>query len=78
LLPFAQQLKEADDFCRAKITAGVIDEIVSLIPDNWLKWPDRDENAEELRKVYADFLKLRLNHSPQFTLEAENAAKALI
>jgi len=78
LLPYAQQLAEADAFCRVKITPEAIDEIVSLIPGNWLQWPDRDEDPAELRKIYSDFLKLRLNHSPQFILEAENAAKPLI
>lgn len=78
LLPSAKMLTEVNEFCRTRITEQVIDEIASLIPDNWLQWEDRTESEQELREVYANFLKLRLTHSTQFIQEAENAAKTLI
>lgn len=78
LLPVATELYEADKFCRSIITPAFIDELVNLIPVDWLQWADREENPETLRQVYSEFLKLRLNHSGNFIQEADNARKALI
>jgi hypothetical protein len=78
LLSQAHDLAEANDYCQERITPAAIDEVVNLVPDNWLQWEDASGDPPQLRKIYSDFLKERLGHSQQFTLEAQNAAKALI
>lgn len=71
LLKSAVQLSNIDDLVKEWITPQLIDEVIAAIPSDWLV-------EEEDRKVYADFLKLRLKNSEIFVKEAENARKALI
>ena len=78
LLPRANKLQEADEYCRKLITPEKIKEIVSLLPSEWLQWEDTDETEEEIKNVYTQFLTTRLAHSEIFIKEAENARKALI
>jgi hypothetical protein len=73
LLPQASLLKEVDSEYKAVLTPELLQEIVALIPDEWLNWEDTDETPEELRNVYLQFLQTRLNHSENFVKEAENA-----
>jgi hypothetical protein len=73
LLPQASLLKEVDSEYKAILTPELLQEIVALIPDDWLNWEDTDETPEGLRNVYLQFLQTRLNHSENFVKEAENA-----
>lgn len=73
LLPQATLLKEVDSEYKAILTTELLQEIVALIPDEWLNWEDTDETPEGLRNVYLQFLQTRLNHSEIFVKEAENA-----
>ncbi|KFF16757.1 HipA family kinase [Flavobacterium hydatis] len=73
LLPQASLLKEVDSEYKAILTPELLQEIVALIPDDWLNWEDTDETPEGLRNVYLQFLQTRLNHSEIFVKEAENA-----
>ncbi|MCC9074057.1 aminotransferase class I and II [Flavobacterium sp. F-65] len=73
LLPQAALLKEVDSEYKAVLTTELLQEIVALIPDEWLNWEDTDETPEGLRNVYLQFLQTRLNHSEIFVKEAENA-----
>lgn len=73
LLPQATLLKEVDSEYKAVLTTELLQEIVALIPDEWLNWEDSDETPEGLRNVYFQFLQTRLNHSEIFVKEAENA-----
>jgi hypothetical protein len=73
LLPQASLIKEVDSEYKAVLTPELLQEIVGLIPDEWLNWEDTDETPEALRNVYLQFLQTRLNHSEIFVKEAENA-----
>ncbi len=73
LLPQATQLDEADRFAKEHLNENIFREIVNLIPENWLHWDDADESPEEIREIYFNFLKTRLEHSEIFLNEAKNA-----
>ena len=78
LLPEASRLEEADTVLRPMLTDEKIQQIVALIPDDWLNWEDTHETPEEIRDIYTRFLTERLAHSEIFVKEAQNARKALI
>lgn len=73
LLPSASKLEEADAFAKSVLNEEIFREIVNLIPEEWLQWDDVDENPEEIREVYFQFMKTRLEHSEIFVNEAKNA-----
>jgi hypothetical protein len=56
----------------------VIENIVSLIPSDWLKQDSIFETLEEQRNAYATFLLIRMKHSSIFIKEAQDARKKLI
>jgi hypothetical protein len=80
LLKYATELDEVDQVYKQILTDEVIDQVVDLLPDNWLVSPetDPDETAESKRAVYAQFLKTRLAHSEIFVNEAKHARLSLI
>ncbi len=71
LLKLASDIDKADSEAKAIITGKEIDEIISLIPSDWLL-------EESDREVYSSFLKNRLNNSGIFVNAAKDARKALI
>ncbi|AJW62615.1 hypothetical protein VO54_01133 [Elizabethkingia miricola] len=73
LLPQASMLDEANRFAKKKLNDDIFREIVNLIPEDWLHWNDADEAPEEIREVYFQFLKNRLENSEIFVNEAKNA-----
>jgi hypothetical protein len=73
LLPQASLLKEVDAEFRVLLTPEILEEIVNTIPLEWLQWEDTDETPEELRNVYFQFLKTRLENSEIFVNQAHNA-----
>ncbi|WP_316788597.1 HipA family kinase [Pedobacter frigoris] len=77
LLPFATELDEIDRLFKNILTDDVIDGIVNLIPQDWLK-DQSDDEPEERRKVYAEFLKSRISNSEVFIKEAQHARASLI
>jgi len=78
LLPQAALLTETDEAFKRILTAEKLRALVALIPDEWLQWEDTDETPEQIREVYYQFLTIRLNHSQNFTKEAQDAREALI
>ena len=78
LLPQASALEEANTKLKALLSAEVLQNIVNLIPQEWLEWEGYDENAEEIRAIYFEFLSTRLAQSEVFTKTAQDARKALI
>ncbi|MBC7567143.1 MAG: aminotransferase class I and II [Pedobacter sp.] len=78
LLPQASLLEEVDLDFKSILTDDQIDKIVSLIPDEFLHQEGADETAEEMRDIYAQFLKLRLSNSEIFINEANNARASFI
>ncbi|SDR97088.1 hypothetical protein SAMN04487764_1137 [Gillisia sp. Hel1_33_143] len=78
LLPQASKLEEADLFSKQLLSEEKIRQIVDLIPEEWLNWEGYDENMQEIKETYTQFLLVRLENSEIFLKEAQNARKALI
>ena len=77
LLPQATQIEKANEELKPLVTDEFIDQLVNLIPDEWLNF-DWNHTPDELRKVYADFLKIRRDNSEIFVKEVQNARENLI
>jgi len=73
LLPQASMLDEANDFAQSILTDDLLEEITTLIPDEWLLWSHTEATPDEIRGVYLDFLKTRLRHSRNFLNTAKDA-----
>jgi hypothetical protein len=77
LLPLASELRKIDEECKVILTQEKIDEIVALIPEDWLA-STFDQTSEEVRSVYTNFLNSRIASSINFLNEAEHARKSFI
>ncbi|MFN5475378.1 MAG: hypothetical protein ACK484_02205, partial [Sphingobacteriales bacterium] len=64
-------LEEANQYMRSKISADRLREIVSLVPDSWLK-------EGEDKNVYNDFLAMRLQESAIFVNQINHARQTSI
>jgi len=73
LLPQATMLDEADRWGHEMLNDEIFRDLVNLIPEDWLQWQDADESPEEIREIYFQFLKTRLENSQLFLNEAKNA-----
>lgn len=73
LLPQATMLEEADAFAKTILNEELFRELVNAIPDEWLQWRDVLESEDEIREVYFQFMKTRLENSSIFLNEAKNA-----
>lgn len=73
LLAQATKLVEADAFAKEILTEEFFRNLVNLLPEEWLQWNDADESPQEIRDVYFQFLKTRLDHSEIFLKEAQDA-----
>lgn len=78
LLPFATQLEKVDRDFKEILKDSVLEEIVNLIPEDWLLWEGSDQSPTEIKKDYFEFLKTRLAHSDNFVKQAQDARKTLI
>lgn len=78
LLPQASLLTKADHKLKQLLSLDVLQNIVNLIPTEWLTWEGTLETPEEIRNVYYKFLTKRLNHSHLFLKEAQHARETLI
>ncbi|GAA4306901.1 hypothetical protein GCM10023149_00330 [Mucilaginibacter gynuensis] len=72
LLPQASLLEEVDAEFRAILTPERVENIINLIPDDWLATDVFDSIAEH-RAAYLEFLLTRIAHSEIFVKEAQNA-----
>jgi hypothetical protein len=77
LLPFATKLEEVDKEFKSLLTDEVLQEIVNLIPEEWLLWEGFDLTPQDIKNTYFEFLKTRLAHSEIFVKQAQDA-KTLI
>ncbi|WP_341226576.1 HipA family kinase [uncultured Arcticibacterium sp.] len=68
LLKSASKLAEVNDFMLEKISPELLEEVVSVIPEDWLA---SDENLS--RELYLDFLLNRRKHSDVFLKHAIDA-----
>ena len=78
LLPWASELKKADELLRPLLDEQRIREIVSLVPEEWLEADAPNLPAQEKQNVYTQFLITRLNSSGIFLKEAQHARKTII
>lgn len=78
LLPKASELEKVDAEMKAIITSELIEEVISMIPEEWILASRDTETVQEAREVYTSFLKMRLENSNVFLTEANDARKALI
>jgi len=78
LLPWASELKEADERARTLLRTDRIAEILEAVPDKWLMRDNEDISAAEKRTVYLDFFTRRLAVSTTFTEEADHARAQLV
>ena len=76
LLPFADDLEEADKRIRQKLKPETFKTIAELIPEAWLE--AEGPEADSKRAVYSGFLTERLANSEIFLEEARRAREALV
>lgn len=77
LLPYASDLRGADARLSARLSTGVIEGIVSLIPDTWLEDASFQEPSQQ-RDAYMRYLADRLAAPHAFVEEALDARAALL
>lgn len=77
MLRRASKLDEVNSDFRHKLTPEKIDEIVDLIPDDWLESREESPSYDQQRDVYRIFLKTRLENSQIFTDHAKQARASL-
>lgn len=77
LLPNASELKKVNEELKNLLDENFIQELVQLVPNEWLNF-DFDLSPNELRKIYKDFLLIRLENSEIFIKEAQHARQNLI
>lgn len=78
LLPLASELEAVDEEMHRRITPEFLDEVVALIPDEWLRESFPEISVEEQRRVYREFLQTRLSNSKIFVDHANAARKTLV
>lgn len=79
LLPFATEIERAASTLRAQVTSELIDEVLALIPEEWLgPIASPFATADEHRDAYRAFFRTRLAGAEGFTSEAIAAAAIAI
>lgn len=78
LLPFANDLDKVDETYKSILTTDLINEIVSLVPAEWMEENAFAVTAEEMRDVYQQFLSVRVESSVIFVNEAKHARETFI
>jgi hypothetical protein len=78
LLKNATKLEEIDSQFSNILTVKLVDDIIDLIPDEWLVKDSPFASADEHRHAYGMFLKTRILHSENFVKEAQHARERLI
>jgi hypothetical protein len=78
LLPQASELEEANNFFSRQIDEDLVQHIISLIPDEWLKAESEHDTPTSMKNVYKQFLQTRIANSEIFLKEAQHARTAII
>ncbi|MEM6963609.1 MAG: HipA family kinase [Bacteroidota bacterium] len=73
LLERASELFTAAVSIKEKITDNLIDEIVNLIPEDWLEEEGSTLTSTEKRNIYSTFLKTKIANLDSLTKAAEDA-----
>jgi hypothetical protein len=74
LIGFASRLEEADAEMTGRLTARAMDDIVALVPDDWLERTPAFANPEDQRQAYRRYFTARLHAPRAFVQEALRAA----
>jgi hypothetical protein len=77
LLKYASELETVNTAFKKILTEEKINEIVSLLPDDWIN-AGFSESPDEVRNVYRNFLNIRLENANLFINEAQHARQSLI
>jgi len=78
LLPYASDLDEVDKEMKTILSKDLIQNIVSVIPEEWLQNEPEFRSIDEHRQAYIEFLETRIAHSEIFVNEAKNAREKII
>jgi len=78
LLPFAEELLTTDAVLRERLTVPVLENIVGMIPDEWLDEERGIGSRAEVRAAYLTYLLNRLDASSVFVEEALHARAQLV
>jgi hypothetical protein len=78
LLPQASELDAVNKEFLQIISKEKIENIVALIPDEWLENEPAFHSVKEHREAYIEFLTTRLAHSEIFVKEANHARQSII
>ena len=78
LLPRATRIEEVNHEARQILSRDKIEQVISLIPDDWITAENFNIPAQEVREVYLNFLLERLRGSEIFVNEAQHARKEFI
>lgn len=78
LLPFANELDEADIFLKDRLTPALLQDIVAMIPDAWLEDDPFFPDPTAHRAAYVAYLLERLAYSHIFVEEALHARVQLV
>ena len=73
LLPFASALETEDQAMTGAITQDVINQVINLVPDEWLKEDSRFNTTAGHRQAYVKYLSRRLEAPRTFVEEAIRA-----
>ena len=76
LLPFAGSIAAADERLIPLLTASAIEEIVGLVPDEWLAGDAQAGGPGDLRAAYVQYLAKRLEAPRPFVEDADRARAA--
>ena len=78
LLPFADDLREADAALTAIMTRDLVDAVLHDVPDSWLNNGEDGDRAAARREHYRSFLLRRMSQPHQYLEEAIRARAAHI
>jgi len=73
LLEFAKNLNEASSHITTHLNTDKIEEIISLIPEDWLESESDAFSPNDMRAAYISYLKAKLAMIDQLVKEAEDA-----
>ena len=78
LLPFAIDIERADAELRPQVTMEVLDQILKLVPDEWLVDEPGFGDAAEVRAAYIEYLSARLEKPREWVQALEEARERAI
>ena len=74
LIGFASRLEEADAEMTRRLTVPAMEQVVALVPDDWLERDPAFETAQDQREAYVRYFTARLQAPRAFVEEARRAA----